>query len=154
MKLKALLLAAMTAAGVGASIAVADNGKGDAQGDHNKGCRDVSISGTVAPQTLTLTVSRAGDRGTSVGSTVTVTIGGTGQTVRAMIDGCSASSGSKPSVGSAASHPAASPSTLTVRSIELRVFPASKTGGDQHHHGTPTIPTTTRTAGTAIDTHP
>ena len=92
MKLKALLLVMFAAAGTGASIAVADNGNGNGQGDNN-GCRALHISGTVAPQTFVITVSHPGKNGPATGSTVTVTIGGAGQTVRANVGECTSAGG-------------------------------------------------------------
>lgn len=115
MKLKALLLVAFAAAGVGASIAVAGNGQGNENGNdqgrgRDHGCRAVHISGTAGPQTFVITVSHAGRRGPTNGSTVTVTIGGAGQTVRASADECTGPTGT----GTTA--------TTTVRSVDLRAF--------------------------------
>lgn len=132
MKLKALLLVAFAAAGVGASIAVADNGKGNDQGDRH-GCRAVDISGTVAPQTFTVTVTHAGKHSSiAPGSTVTVTIGGTGQTVRAKVNECSPSSGTGTTTTT----------STTVRSVDLKAMQAppttttaTTTTGEHHHHG-------------------
>ena len=127
MKLKALLLVAMAAAGVTASIAVADNGKKNDKADKGKACRAQHISGTVAPQTFTITVTHApGKSSVAPGSTVTVTIGaGSGQTVRATVDGCSTTTTS---------------SALTVRSVDLKVAKV-----DRGHHVTTTTATTTTT---------
>ena len=142
MKLKALLLVALAAAGVGASMAVADNGNGNRngnnQGENGNGCRASHISGTVAPQTFTLTVTRGEDHGSiPPGSTVTFTIGGTGQTVRANVSACSGATGTTTS------------STLTVRSVDLKAFETSTTettttgtNDNDHHHGTTTTTTT------------
>jgi hypothetical protein len=129
-------------------MAVADSGNGNDQGENGHGCRASHISGTVAPQTFTLTVTRAEGHGSiSAGSTVTFTIGGTGQTVRANVSACSGSTGTTTS------------STLTVRSVDLKAFETSTTettttgtddndqgdhNGD-HHHGTTTSSTTTTT---------
>lgn len=138
MKLKALLLVAFAAAGVGASIAVADNGND--QGDNN-GCRALRISGTAAPQTFVITVSHAGKNGPAAGSTVTVTIGGAGQTVRANVGECTSVGGT------------GTTSTTTVRSVDLRAFQTQTTTGkrsgdddngqgDNDDHGTTTTTTT------------
>lgn len=130
MKFKAMLLVVCAAAGIGASLAVADNGKGngDDQGDQGKACRDQHISGTVGPQTFTITVTKADRHGSlAPGSTVTVTIGGTGQTVRATVGGCTSSTGTT--------------STLTVRSVDLK----SGNGEPGDHHETTTTATTTTT---------
>ena len=127
MRFKAILLVVCAAAGVGASIAVADNGngKGDDHGDRGKACRAQHVSGTVGPQTFTITVTKAEAHGSiAPGSTVTVTIGGTGQTVRATVGGCTTANGTTTT------------STLTVRSVDLRV-------SDDHHGTTTTTATTT-----------
>jgi hypothetical protein len=125
-------------------MAVADNGNGNNQGEHGNGCRASHISGTVSPQTFTLTVTRGEDHGSiAPGSTVTFTIGGTGQTVRANVSACSGATGTTTS------------STLTVRSVDLRAFETSTTettttgkddndqGDNDHHHATTTTSTTT-----------
>ena len=148
MKLKAILLVVCAAAGVGASIAVADNGKGNDQGN-GKGCEGQHISGTVGPQTFTITVTKSEHTGSiAPGSTVVVTIGGTGQTVRATVGGCASANGTTTS------------STFTVRSVDLKAFntsttsTTSTTGDDDNdndqaeHHGhgdTTTTATTTTT---------
>src|SRR5690348_14896441 len=144
MKLKALLLVALAAAGVGASMAVADSGNGNDQG-HGSGCRGQHISGTVGPQTFTITVTRAEHNGSiTPGSIVVVTIGSTGQTVRATVGGCSSANGTTTT------------STLTVRSVDLKAFNTSTTTtgkdedndddqGEHHNHGTTTAATTTTT---------
>lgn len=131
MKPKALLLVALAAAGAWASIAVAGNGHGKPNGSfrgwgHGRGCRAVNISGTAGPQTLVITVSHAGRRAPANGSTVTVTIGGAGQTVRADVGECTGRTGT----GTTA--------TTTVRSVDLI---AVKTR--------PTPPTTTVTTTTS-----
>ena len=150
MKLKAILLVVFAAAGVGASIAVADNGKGNDQGQGN-GCEGQHISGTVAPQTFTITVTKSEHNGSiAPGSTVVVTIGGAGQTVRATVGECSSANGTTTS------------STQTVRSVDLKAFNTSTTTttgkdedndddqgqGEHHDHGgTTTTSTTTTTEG-------
>jgi hypothetical protein len=138
MKLKALLLVALAVAGVGASIAVADNGKGGYHGgDH--GCRAVDVSGTVGPQTFVITVVHAGKLGPANGSTVAVTIGGTGQTVRANVNECT---------GLGRSGTTTSATATSVRSVELSAFngrPAATTAG--------TTGTTTTTATTTYKHH-
>jgi len=144
MKLKALLLVAFAAAGVGTSIAVADPGKGHDQGK-DRGCRALHISGTIAPQTFVITVAHSVENGPAAGSTVTVTIGGTGQTVRANVGGCTSSAGTTTTTTS---------SSLSVRSVDLRASqtppppPTPKHGKDDdgdHHQGTTTTTATTTT---------
>ena len=125
MKLKALLLVAFAVAGVGASIAVADNGNGKGGGDNN-GCRALHISGTVAPQTFVITVSHPGKNGPAIGSTVTVTIGGAGETVRANVSECTNGVGTGTTTTS---------STSTVRSIDLSAFQTRTTETTTSKHG-------------------
>jgi len=146
MKVKILLLAVFVA-GIGASYALADNGK--RQGDH--GCQNVHLRGTIAPQTLTVTADGKGEHGTvPAGAQVVLALGGTGQTVRVNVEACSTGNGAA--------------TQLSVRSLELRVVsqaPAT-TGtttagsdhvdgehGDHHHKGgTTTAATTTGTTTT------
>ena len=156
MKLKVLLIVVF-AAGLAASIAVADNGNRGGNGKDGSGCQQpVRLSGTAGPQTLTLTVTHARPDGTvTVEKTVTVTIGAAGQIVQADISACS-SGGPTPS--------------FTVRNAELRgLTPETTTGAttsgknddndegqgdtDQggHHHTTET--STTTTAQTTTTTH-
>ncbi len=153
MKLKALLLVVF-AAGLGASLALADNGKGH---DKGSGCQPVRLEGTVAPQSLTLTVTHSGPEGlVAAGSQVTLTLGSTGQTVRANVEACSTGTGSA--------------LQLTVRQVELHAVKPEHTestgtgttttgkghGDDdegEHHKGgttttTTTTPTTTSTGTT------
>jgi hypothetical protein len=92
MRLKLLLVVTVFAAGLGASYALAGNGGGNSQGDHN--CREVHVNGTVGPQTYTVTLTRDSKRlNLKAGATVVVTIGGTGQTVRFNGEGCSSTTG-------------------------------------------------------------
>ena len=59
MRLK-LLLVTVFAAGVGASYALADAGHGNqGQGDHGSKCTEVHVNGTIAGQTLTVTLPPA-----------------------------------------------------------------------------------------------
>lgn len=133
MRFKAILLVVCAAAGVGASIAVADTGqgKGNDHGDKGKPCRAQHISGTVGPQTFTITVTKPDPHGSiAPGSTVTVTIGGTGQTVRANVGGCTTPNGTTTT------------STFTVRAVDLQ---ASNVKPGDHHETTTTTATTTTT---------
>ncbi|HEY4413235.1 MAG TPA: hypothetical protein VGN06_09585 [Gaiellaceae bacterium] len=133
MKFKAMLLVVCAVSGVGASLALADNGngQGDGHGDQGKSCRAQHISGTVGPQTFTITVTKADRHGSiAPGSTVTVTIGGTGETVRANVGGCTTSNGTTTT------------STLTVRSVDLE---ANSVEPGEHHGTTTTTATTTTT---------
>jgi hypothetical protein len=142
MKLKAVLLVAFAAAGVGASIAVADTGKGNDQGqEHGHGCRALHVSGTIAPQTFVITLTHGVKTGPSTSSTVTVTIGGAGQTVRATVEGCTSAPGGT----------AKAPTSASARSVVLMAVRTPTTGehtGGDDHRGT----TTTTTGATAA--HP
>jgi hypothetical protein len=108
MKLRILLVVAVFAAGIGASYALADggHGKGDAAGQH---CQEVHVNGTIAPQSLTVTLTRDAKRLNLVaGSQVTLQLGTAGQTVRLNAEACSTTSGSA--------------TQLAVKSAELRAF--------------------------------
>src|SRR6266446_9872899 len=103
MKLK-ILLFVVFAAGVGASYALADGGK---HKDGN-GCQNVHLQGTIAPQTLTVTVGKAGEHSQiAAGSQVALALGATGQVVRVNVEACSTGTGAA--------------IKISVRSLELRV---------------------------------
>jgi len=146
MKLK-ILLFVIFAAGIGASYALADGGK---HNDKN-GCQNVHLQGTIAPQTLTVSVDKAGEHSQiAAGSQVALTVGATGQTVRVNVEACSTGTGSA--------------LQLSVRSLELRVVKpethattetgTGKHGDDGEHHkgGTTTTATTTAATTTAATT--
>ena len=107
MKIKLLLVTALAFAGIGASYALADNGHGkDGAKQH---CQPVHVNGTVAPQTVTVTLNRDSKRlNLKAGSQVTVQLGTAGQTVRFNAEACSTTSGSA--------------TQLAVKSAELRAF--------------------------------
>ena len=151
MRLKILLMAVFVA-GIGASYALADNGRH--HGDH--GCQEAHVKGTIAPQTLTVTSDGRGEHSTfPAGTAVVLTLGGTGQTVRVNVEACSTGTGTTTS--------------LSVRSLELRVvnqqptvtLGTTTTGekhhgdddhGDHHKGGTTTVATTTAATTTAATT--
>ena len=104
MKLKIMILAVFVA-GVGASFALANDGHGDGkkhdgdnqgkssakhEGDHkSKRCSKVNVKGTIAPQTLTVTVDRASRKlNVSPGTQIVLQVGGTDQTVRVSAEAC------------------------------------------------------------------
>jgi hypothetical protein len=89
-KLKALFVAAVAVAGFGASYALAGDGHGHDSAASAKSCRRSGVLGTVAaPQTFTMTVTRAGRRSSLVeGQVVTVAVGTDGQQVRLLTEGC------------------------------------------------------------------
>ena len=73
MKLK-MLLFAVFAAGFAASMAFAGDGTKHDHGNDN-GCSEAHVKGTVAAQSLVVTVDRASDRlGLAAGSTVTLAV--------------------------------------------------------------------------------
>ena len=89
-----LLLVTVFAAGLGASFAFADDGNGNKAGDHGSKCNEVHVNGTVAAQTLTVTLSKDSKRlNLAAGSQVVLQLGGTGQTVRVNAEACSTTTG-------------------------------------------------------------
>jgi hypothetical protein len=105
MKIKLLLVTALALAGIGASYALADNGHG--KPGEKQHCQEVHVNGTVAPQSLTVTLTHDSRRlNLKAGSQVTVQVGTAGQTVRFNAEACSTTSGSA--------------TQLNVKSAELR----------------------------------
>ncbi|HSX21290.1 MAG TPA: hypothetical protein VLE97_00785 [Gaiellaceae bacterium] len=126
MKLKILLLA-LFAAGLSASLAFAEDGKPK---DTGPKCVPVNIEGTMAPQSLTMTVTHSGGDGTGTvaNGPLTLTVGTTGQTVRVHVEACL--------TGTA----------LTVKNVQLQPLkpkPPGTTTGDEHHGDKPHSTTTT-----------
>jgi hypothetical protein len=117
MKLKLTILLALFAAGVFASLALAEGGKHARKAD---GCHEVHIAGTIAPQTFAVTVTRASDRAQiPAGTTLNVPLGTAGQTVQLKAEACVTGTGTA--------------AVLTVKQVELRlarVHPA-RTGTTQ-----------------------
>jgi hypothetical protein len=171
MKLKLTILLALFAAGVFASLALAEGGKHGKKADN--GCHEVHIAGTIDPQSFAVTVTRASDRAQiPAGTKLNLPIGAAGQTVQLKAEACLTGTGTA--------------AVLTVKQIELRlarVHPAhpgttqtgtTQTGTTQtattqttttrkhdddhghrdHHKGGPTTTTTptTTTAGTTTTT--
>ena len=125
MKLRLLLLTVF-AAGIGASFALADDGhKGnkDSQGENGAKCHEVHVRGTIAPQTLTVTLEKA-SKGLNLaaGSQVVLQVGTTGQTVRVNAEACSTTSGSTTQL-------AAKSAELRARSPKPVVTTATTTNG-------------------------
>src|SRR5581483_8801520 len=90
MKLKILLISVFVA-GVGASYALAGDGK---HNGNNNGCQNVHLRGTVAPQSLTVTADKAGEHSSlAAGTPATLALGGAGQTVRVNVEACSTGTG-------------------------------------------------------------
>jgi hypothetical protein len=95
MKLKLLLIVAVFAAGIGASYALADDGQGEHHGNNDSRCSEVHVHGTVAPQTLTVTLNGGSKRlNLAAGSQVVLQVGAAGQTVALNAEACSTTTGS------------------------------------------------------------
>jgi hypothetical protein len=105
-----MLLITVFAAGLGASYALADNGHGNkGEGDHGQGkCSQVHVRGTIAAQTLTVTLSNEARKlNLAPGSQVVLQLGAAGQTVSVNAEACSTTTGSS--------------TQLLVKSAELKV---------------------------------
>ena len=145
MKLRILMLVLVGAAGVGASIALADSGKHGRHADTTTGttttgttttgtttttptCQRSHVIGTASsPQTFTVTVTKTGGHSSfAPGQVVTVTVGAAGQTVWVNAEGC------------------ATASALTAREAEVHAMSMK--------HVTTTGTTTTSTTSTTTTT--
>ncbi len=117
MKLKLLLLIVAGAAGVGASYAVAASTKGP----NPPHCRPVHFHGTMAsPSTFVITVQKAGPKDVvTTGQVVTLTLGGSGQSVVADAEACATGTG-----------PTA---TLAGRHVNIHVTPPAPPGKTTPH---------------------
>jgi hypothetical protein len=92
-----MLLVTVFAAGLGASYALADDGHGKkGEGDNNHGkCTQVHVRGTIAAQTLTVTLNDAARKlNLAPGSQVVLQVGAPGQTVSVNAEACSTTTGS------------------------------------------------------------
>jgi len=159
MKLKLMVMCALFVAGVFASFALAEGGTHAKQADPN--CREVHISGTIAPQTLAVTVDRANEKALiPAGTQLSLAVGATGQTVRVKAEACATGTGSS--------------LVLTVKQVDLRParMTTTQTGttqaettqtgttskkhegehGDHHGHNGGTTTSTTRVATTTTGT--
>src|SRR2546426_9725774 len=93
MKLKLTILSALFAAGVFASFALAETGKQAKQADNNR-CQEVHISGTIAPQTLAVTVGKASKKSLiPAGTQLSLAVGTAGQTVNLKAEACATGTG-------------------------------------------------------------
>ena len=134
MKLK-MLLVTVFAAGLGASYALADDGHGNkGQGDHGHGnkCTQVHVRGTIAPQTLTVTLDSAARKlNLAPGSQVVLQLGTAGQTVRVNAEACATTTGSSAQlVVKSAELKAKTPKTssTTTTTAPVTTAPATTTG--------------------------
>jgi len=163
MKARILFLPVLALAGLGASYALANNGKpqhGKFQSTSTTGttCQHVHAFGTAAtPQTVVVTVTKSGPNGAiAPGQVVTVSVGGTGQTVAAAFDGCL--TGASSVAGRGVSLRAFTPRTTTTGTTSTGTTTTGKSGhgdddngghhGHGHHHGHQPPPTTTGTTTT------
>lgn len=131
MKLRIIVLMLCGVAGAGASFAFAAGGKSHQDGP----CRRAVVFGTAsAPQSLTVTVSRAWFRPRLAGQQLKVVVGSAGQTLRFSGAGCIGSDG-----------------TLTVSGAMLQVTRQGG-GGEGGRGGTTSTTDTTTTESTPTTT--
>jgi hypothetical protein len=89
MKLKLISLAAVFAAGITASFALADDGHGKKDDHQGSRCTEVHVHGTIAPQTLTVTADKLSKRlNLAAGAQVVLQVGAAGQTVQVEAEAC------------------------------------------------------------------
>jgi hypothetical protein len=126
-KLK-MLLVTVFAAGLGASYALADDGHGKKAEGHGK-CTQVHVRGTIAPQTLTVTLSNAAKKlNLAPGSQVVLQLGTAGQTVSVNAEACSTTTGTSTQlVARSAELKAKTPKTTTT-TAPATTAPATTTG--------------------------
>jgi preprotein translocase subunit YajC len=126
-KLK-MLLVTVFAAGLGASYALADDGHGNKNDGHGK-CTRVHVRGTIAPQTLTVTLSNAARKlNLAPGSQVVLQVGAAGQTVSVNAEACSTTTGTSTQlVAKSAELKAKTPKTTTTAPVTTAA-PATTTG--------------------------
>ena len=133
MKLKLISLAAVFAAGITASFALADDGHGNQSGNsdkHGGKCTEVHVRGTIAPQTLTVTADKLSKRlNLAAGSQIVLQVGTAGQTVRVNAEACAVTTGTT--------------QQIVVKSLELNAGTP---------HSTTTSTTTTAATTTAATT--
>ena len=130
MKLKMLLITVF-AAGLGASYALADGGHGKkAEGDKGHGkCTQVHVRGTIAAQTLTVTLSNAARKlNLAPGSQVVLQLGTAGQTVSVNAEACSTTTGSSTQlVAKSAELKAKTPKTSSTTTTAAQVTTTAQT---------------------------
>ena len=130
MRLK-LLLVTVFAAGLGASYALADDGHGkNGEGEHGHGkCTEVHVRGTIAAQTLTVTLDNGARKlNLAPGSQVVLQLGTAGQTVNVNAEACATTTGSSTQlVAKSAELKAKTPKTTTTAPVTTAA-PATTTG--------------------------
>jgi hypothetical protein len=127
-----MLLVTVFAAGLGASYALADDGHGKKAEGHGK-CTQVHVRGTIAPQTLTVTLSNAAKKlNLAAGSQVVLQLGTAGQTVSVNAEACSTTTGTSTQlVAKSAELKAKTPKTSSTTTTAAQVTttaPATTTG--------------------------
>jgi len=126
-----LLLVTVFAAGLGASYALADDGHGkNGEGEHGHGkCTEVHVRGTIAAQTLTVTLDNGARKlNLAPGSQVVLQLGAAGQTVRVNAEACSTTTGSSTQLlVKSAELKAQTPKTTTTAPVTTTA-PATTTG--------------------------
>jgi len=126
-----LLLVTVFAAGLGASYALADDGHGkNGEGEHGHGkCTEVHVRGTIAAQTLTVTLDNGARKlNLAPGSQVVLQLGAAGQTVRVNAEACSTTTGSSTQLlVKSAELKAHTPKTTTTAPVTTTA-PATTTG--------------------------
>jgi hypothetical protein len=154
MKLKVTILSALFAAGVFASFALAEGGKHVTKADNNN-CQEVHISGTIAPQTLAVTVGKASKNSLiPAGTQLSLAVGAAGQTVNLKAEACATGTGTA--------------LVLTVKQVQLKPVKVKTTTGatqtgtnltattskkhDEHENKGGTTTTATTTAATTTST--
>jgi hypothetical protein len=157
MKLRILMLVLVGAAGVGASIALADSGKHGRHAETSTTattttgttttgtttttppCQRSHVFGTAsAPQTFTVTVTKAGEHSSfAPGQVVTVTVGAAGQTVRVNAEGCATGSSvaaKEVEVHAMSTRPTTTTSTTTTSTTTTGTTTTTQGDGEHHHH--------------------
>ena len=123
-----MLLVTVFAAGLGASYALADDGHGTKAEGHGK-CTQVHVRGTIAPQTLTVTLTHEARKlNLAPGSQVVLQLGTAGQTVNVNAEACSTTTGTSTQlVAKSAELKAKTPKTTTTAPVTTTA-PATTTG--------------------------
>jgi hypothetical protein len=126
-KLK-MLLVTVFAAGLGASYALADDGHGKKAEGHGK-CTQVHVRGTIAPQTLTVTLSNAAKKlNLAPGSQVVLQLGTAGQTVSVNAEACSTTTGTSTQLVARSAELKAKTQKTTTTTAPATTAPATTTG--------------------------
>jgi hypothetical protein len=127
-KLK-MLLVTVFAAGLGASYALADGGHGNNADQGHAKCTQVHVRGTIAAQTLTVTLRDAARKlNLAPGSQVVLQLGAAGQTVSVNAEACSTTSGSTTQLVAKSAELKAHTPKATAEAAVTTTAPATSTG--------------------------